>query len=506
MELRDYQLGAVKYGVDFFASAQRGARRVLAGPTGCGKSYVILELQDCLGADCWTVTPRLEIAAGMLTKRGADVSTMAKLVEAAWVHRIVTPVRFLNALTRGEVRGRVSQLLLDEGHHAVSSTWERLQLMCGMPPAMLFTATPYRGTSRGTAHFLSEWGQAQWMVTLREAAERGDVSVPWCEVLPLVDDDVVELNSTGEFDVTRVSSAYSSRLEDLVDASTKWVGGDSKWDRATVFAFPTVQLAKEFAEKLSRRNCPCTCVHAGTPRDQRLLCFEMLVNRFAALSQVSVLGEGVDLPVRRLVDASPKMSPVAWLQQFGRCTRPIGPGEARPQYISTNRNLSRHAYLLEGLCPSAAVVASDLAFGGPSKRGASRALGLEAIGRFRASEVTLENKLVCLFYSLVSVTDGRAREFACLVHPTAPDPVWGERVHGVKADGSRDYGRWRRCESPSDLVGFGSTAPRDVSEKQEAWWKRAAPGRGLDVDAKVTRKNFAVLPFLIDLGLSFRGR
>lgn len=503
-KLRDYQAAAVDHVVDFFATATRGSRAVLAAPTGSGKSFVEAAVQERLGPHCWIVTPRLDIAAGILAKKGATWDRPQDLVEASFAHRVVTPVRFRNALARGEVPD-VKQLIFDEGHHATASTYEQLQLLCGMPPAALFTATPFRGTSRGTAAFLEAWGEPTWIITLREAAARGDIAVPSFSVLPLVDDDVIELASNGDFEVTQVTSSYRSRLKDLADAALEWFR-DSLWDRTTVFALPSVELAQEFAAELCSRNAPCFAVSAEVSRADREVAFQLLTTRHAAIAQVAVLGEGVDLPVRRLVDAAPRMSPVAWMQQLGRATRPTSLGEAPPSYVCTNRNLQRFAYLMDGLLPPRVVAAADLAFGSPSKRTGYRAMGLEAIGRFKATQVGLADGCSSVWYNLVSITDGRSREYACLVHPSIANPIWAERVHGANADGTRDWGKWKRCEAPKEVIGFASIPPKAPSEKQLAWWQRSAAGRGLDSTVIPDRRVFAVLPFLFDLGISFGGK
>jgi hypothetical protein len=156
------------------------------------------------------------------------------------------------------------------------------------------------------------------------------------------------------------------------------------------------------------------------------------------------------------------------------------------------------------MLPPSTVAASDAAFGAPSKRGAYRAFGLEALGRFKACEVKLLDGNTALFYALVAVNEGRSREYACFVHPAVADPLWAERIHKTKQDGTRDWGRWQKCEPPPGLQGFASQPPSAPTEKQMAWWQRSAEGRGLDPTAPVTRKNFAALPFLFDLGVSLK--
>jgi hypothetical protein len=206
-----------------------------------------------------------------------------------------------------------------------------------------------------------------------------------------------------------------------------------------------------------------------------------------------------------ILDAGPRRRYQVGPLIVHNCTRPVAPGEPPPDYICTNRNLFRHCYLLEGLLPSSVIAAATAAFGGPGTRGGYRAMGLECVARFKSAEVKCSDGCVALLYSLVSVDDGRAREWACLVHPASHHPVWAERKHGMKSDGTRDWGRWHRATPPPDLRGFQSQAPREPSEKMASWWKRSAAGRGLDPEQPLTRKNFAVLPLLFDLGMKFKG-
>lgn len=506
MQLRDYQEAAVDKVERFVADGSRGQTLVVVGPTGCGKGVVEAELLKRLGDDAWLVTPRVEIARGILEKKGAipkDASER-EVVDAGWEHRCMTPVRFRNALRAGRVP-RVSCLLLDEGHHVTASTWDEVVLLTGMPPTALFTATYYRGTARSTELLRKRFGEPWTMVSLREAARRGDVSIPTWTVWPLVDDDEVTLDSSGEFDVRQVASAYADKVEDLAARSVSAFYANESWGRPTVFALPSTAVAHALQAALARHGAPSTVVHAGTRPNDRQHYFDLLRSSSAALLQIAVLGEGVDLPVRRLIDARPCMSPTAWMQLVGRETRPVSPGESAPEYVCTNRNLARHAYLFEGLLPPRAVVDCQQAFGGPGQRGAHRALGLESVGRFRGSEVKAADGCVCLFYALSDVSNGRMREFGCLVHPATPEPIWGQRVHTPKPDGTKGYGKWVRAEAPSDLRGFGSVSSGEPTPKMKAWWDRTAATRGLDVEQKVTRKTFQVLPFMLDLGMRFKG-
>src|SRR5262249_6867551 len=143
-------------------------------------------------------------------------------------------------------------------------------------------------------------------------------------------------------------------------------------------------------------------VSSDTPKGERRLAFKATEACVAALLHINIVTEGVDLKLRRLVDASPTMSPVKWVQQFGRITRPVAEGERAPEYVCTNRNVLRHAYALEGAVPVAAVVEAEKVFP-RSERAHVRALGLEAIGRFKPTQLKLTNGSTAHFYSLSCV-------------------------------------------------------------------------------------------------------
>lgn len=507
MTLRPCQSAAVEHLVEFYLKAKRGDRTIVAGPTGVGKSLVELgclvdpRLEDRL----WLVTPRLEIARGILEKAGERVESEAELVEACWRRRVVTPVRLRNALREGRIE-RIPLLQFDEGHHATATSYVELQMLAGMPPSSLLTATPYRGTARGTAEFLRTWGEPVWMCTLRQAAELGYVSIPTTEVLPLCDDDEVELSSTGEFVATSAEARYADRLDDLVRTlKTRFVDpATGQWDRATVLAFPTRELSRRAARELGLAGCGAVHVDAETSFRDRTGAYMLMRSRAAALCQVAVLGEGVDLPVRRLVDCRPMMSPVQWQQMFGRCMRPVATGEPPPHYLCTNRNLFRHCYLMEGLLPLSSYTESLAAFGGAGRRSGYRVLGMEALGRFKGVSVRSADGLEATFYALVNVKDGRLTEYACLLDPLSPVAVWGVRRHTADAQGQRRYGTWTKCPEPEGLVGFQSSTSGPLTEKMVKFWNGSAAGRGLDVGQEVDRKRFVVLPFMLDLGFRFR--
>lgn len=485
LELYPCQAAAVDDAVRFLLSAGPGERRGYRGPTGVGKSVIELAAQELLGGAPGTVivTPRTEIAAGMARKAGAgDPESIG-----VW-----TPVRLMNELRAGRV-APPARVILDETHHSEADSWRDLLLVLGFPPHVGFTASFFRGTPRGTAAFREYWGEPVTICTWPEAVALGYVSMPEFEVLPLVDDDVVEVVN-GEFRVTSLEGATVDRLSDLVARAAPWCR-DGRWDLATVFCAPSRAVAGRLARELSAAGAPAVTVTADTTDRERL--FRATEERLCALVHVDVVSEGVDLRLRRYVDLSPTLSPVKWLQRFGRVTRPWA--EGRPRYVCTNRNVARHAYVLEDALPSSVVARCEAPFPAAT-RPHVRVLGMEAIGRFRPAHCRMVGGGRLTVYSLFAVVGSTVVDWACLVPPTG-EPVWACRAAGTDRAETGEWGQWRRPDAPpTDLTGFQSRAPTALSEKQSAWWHRAAARHGLDGTVEPDAKAFQALPVLKDLG------
>ena len=493
MRLRIYQELFVEHARSVLLA---GGSRLYTSPTGTGKSVMEIALQDRLlaeGANPWLITPRLEIIEGILEKRGLETKELseARLVDLAIQYRTSTPIRFRNALLAGEILPP-SHLIIDEGHHTLATTYQEILCLCGGCPAVLVTATGYRGTPAGTADLRRQWGEPIEVLSLPEAVENGWLSFPTVRLEPLLDDDQVEI-SNGEFVVSQLEHAVADTFDRVVELCPAW-------DRPTMFALPGRESARLLHERFGGRT---VYVDGDTSREDRRDAFRACVACEKGLVQIGVVSEGVDLPIRRLIDLAPAMSPVKWMQQLGRITRPVGPGEAPPEYVCTNRNLLRHAYLLHGVLPPAIVREHQQAFG-LGKRAGVRVVGLEGLGRFAGAELPLADGSTGLMYCVSAVEGANVTEYACLVSPGDPEPIWATK-RNVRHEEGTAYGRWIACEAPEGLQGFSSVPPKQMSDKQKAWWKRSASRHGLDGDAVPTRKSFAALPVLSDLRLSIGG-
>lgn len=516
---RDYQDAFFAAAMQRFDSGEPG-RWLFAAPTGSGKSIMELMLLPWL-QDFVLVTPRLEIVAGMLQKGGVDTADWSdeRLAREALNYRITTPIRLRNLLAKGEFPFRIAGLILDECHRSAADSWQDIEAYTGPVPVVGLTATPFRGTPKGTAEFLDQWDEVNWVIDYPQAAERGVISVPQCEVWPLVDDDQVDVVN-GEFRVASLEAGTVNVLDDVVarcGAFRRDVFGapnergedvpcGSRWDRPTMFAVPTREIAHELALRLCGAGLPANAVTQHTPRAERNEVFADCERAKTAIVQIDVVSEGVDLKIRRLIDLRPTLSPVKFLQTVGRITRPVKPGEPPPEYYCTNRNLERHGYLYEGCLPTATIRDAQQAFGTPSSRTGARVVGLSELSRFKAAELPLADGTTGLAYQLTIVEGFTKTEYAVIVHPASLYPLYARRQNAKNPDGTLSYGKWSRCDPITDVSGFQSAPAKSITDKQRAFWERCAARVGLDPAAEPNRRNFCVLPVLLDIGARIGGR
>ena len=469
-------------------------RLMLASPTGSGKSYIAIEAQrqasqgyDGLPArEVPIFSPKPDILDGIAAKIGLkreNYSSETKWERAREAHGLWTPVRWLNAWDTGERQGeRPAACIVDEGHHGIAETWSRL--LETFHRVVALTATPFRGTPKGTRELRKQFGDPVVLLTLREAQRQKLVSVPQFDICPLVNDDLLDVQGD-DFSASSLDAEVGKKLDAICkDVAVRWSPGAA----AAVLVVPSVKLAAAAESMLTTQNTPCCKVLGDTPPAMRQVYFKACIDRTAILVTVGVLSEGVDLPIDRLFCARPMRSPVAAMQLWGRATRP----NLTPRIIDYSRNFERFAYLWDGLMPSAAVAGIQNAFGGPSARAGGKALEIEAVRRFKPLPVPLADGTWGTGYMLFASNGEQRGEWGVLFAPTRAEPVVGYRRH--------NRAEWERVppdELPVDLAGY-ETSPKTyaMTEKQSKWWAQSAVGVGLDGTQKPKARVFAFLPML----------
>lgn len=501
--LHDYQLRTV---ADVAAGIAQGVpANLVSSPTGTGKT--IMQVHNLLNIPRGIqIVPSMEIAAGFARWLGLNFDRATLELAGVW-----TVKKLANELSAGRFDPTtVDWLQIDEAHHSVDETHVLVDTYLGRKPRVGFTATTYRGTPKETKKLLDWWG-GNVTVALSEgdAIRRGFASAPAAEVVPLVNDELVSLYQ-GEFKTSEIEAQTEDKLEELIGGYVKkfFDPATGLWDRPTLLTLPTVHLIREAEKWFDHFGLPATAVtgedHARLRQDQ----FRDTVARRKLLVNVKVVGEGVDLPLRRLIDCSPTMSPVLWRQRLGRIMRPVGPGEAAPHYVVTNHNLLRHGYLLKGIFPRQVFREARAAWGPefvPSKRMVARAVGLEGLGRFLPNEIPLaDGSFVWMF--VLGTPDGN-EQYATVVNPYGGDPVCARRAFTRDENNFKRYDldtQWKRVKALPDMAGCTSVPAPPLTPNMRKKWAAAARIKGLDPAAEVNSRQYQILPFLYDLGGKFR--
>lgn len=451
---------------------------MIVSPTGTGKSYIIAAVHRSLER-VYTVVPSHEIAQGIYHKMSGVMADRETLESAG----IWTPIRLRNKLLDGHPPP--AYLQIDEGHHTIAETYTLLFELCNCP-AVCYTATPYRGSYAETAELRRVWGEPYVALTFRQAIAFGYSSLPDLQVWPLVNDETLDI-SNGEFVVHQAESAVIDVIDDITERiiDAFYDRETNLWHRPIIITCPGVSSAEQVSESLRRSGASAETV-VGSTRE-RGGAFDACVERRSALVHVSVVGEGVDLPLRIMVDLAPTLSPVKWMQRFGRLTRPT---DTPPLYVCTNHNLSRHIYLLEGCVPSQQVRDIQTSWGPVKYR--SRAIA--GLGRLAESTIPLLDGTFA--HMLAFQTPRGEHQYAVLYHPGWPEPYCFERENPKPK-----WGRWHRRESPPEGTGYVSIKPHPLTDKMRAWWKRSAKVYGLDPEWEPDARTFQILPILSDCHL-----
>jgi superfamily II DNA or RNA helicase len=505
-ELRPYQSDALRRA---WGAASRTPRRLLLSlPTGTGKGSVQLELLSLLRAQnkaAWIVTPSIDVMRGYLERTAAtpeqlsgNANALAKLGAKIGVS---TPMRLRNQLKAGKV-APPDFVIMDEAHHAVEDNLAGGGLAEVAPGACWigFTATPFRHMD-AEKDLNAFWGKPEVVLSIPQAHEIGAWAKPKVVTVPIVDDDKCKVER-GELVSTRVVTDAAKMIAKLVktrlSADTERV--------PTAVTVGGIEVAEEMAAKLRALAVESDVLLGDTPTDKRAVMYARCREGKSVLISVRVLGEGVDLPwLRRIVDARPTTSPVLFLQHLGRITRP-GPGT--PEYICTNRNIERHAYLLEGLLNGLSLAAAE-AFKGPSKRGRQEDRNVKAWESPEWLTVSLPRAGRVAPYVLrmrfFQHAGAHRLELVVLERPDEM-PRFGLRRLAVTPDGTPTGQRWELFDTYDEMTS-GLTQLADgvrhkglvfqkclmshmldnATEGEQAFWKEQAPLFQLDPDAKIIR-------------------
>jgi superfamily II DNA or RNA helicase len=351
--LRPYQERGI---AEIRAAYAEGVRSVLyQGATGSGKTVlfsVIVEGAAARGNRVAILGHRQEIVDQIddaLSKIGVAHGIIASgypeapdaSVQAA---SVATLVRHLDRVRN------VDLLVIDEAHHCIANTWQRI--LDAAPDARVLgsTATPERLDGRGLDDVF------ETLITGPTVAEliAGGWLAPFTAYAPARDLDLSRIKTRmGDYAVDQLADAMSGAMVigSAVDEYTRLCAG------LPAIAFCVdIRHSELVAARFAAAGYRAAHVDGDTPRDERRRLIRALsTGELQVLSNCGLISEGLDVPgVVAAILLRPTKSLALYLQQVGRALRPA-PGKARALILDHSGNTYRfgpadapRAWSLEG--------------------------------------------------------------------------------------------------------------------------------------------------------------
>lgn len=232
-----------------------------------------------------------------------------------------------NLLTAGMVQTltrRVDKLptpdviLVDEAHHALAKSYQRILSKFPKSIVLLFTATPHR-TGRMQLDQIADdiiVGQS-----IHELTDKGFLA-PFRYFQPPDDFDskLLKRGSTGDFTNESMQEAMSTRIFGHIVKQYKRIASGMQ---AVVYTY-SIDSAHKIAAEFNESGITARSVNGKTPQDMRDRIVRMFRDqRIKILVNVNLFTEGVDLPnVDCVIMARPTASLALYLQFSMRCLNP----------------------------------------------------------------------------------------------------------------------------------------------------------------------------------------
>ena len=209
-------------------------------------------------------------------------------------------------------------ILVDEAHHALAKSYQRILKQFPKAIVLLFTATPHR-TGRTQLDQIADdiiVGQS-----IHELTEKGFLA-PFRYFQPPDDFDskLLKRNSTGDYTAESMQQAMSTKIFGHIVKQYKRIASGM---HAVVYTY-SIDSAVEIARKFNSEGISAVEVDGTTSKEKRDLAVQKFREQeIKILVNVNLFTEGVDLPnVDCVIMARPTASLALYLQFSMRCLNP----------------------------------------------------------------------------------------------------------------------------------------------------------------------------------------
>lgn len=327
MTLRPYQQEAKEAVKTHWAKGHQ--RTLLVLPTGTGKTIVFSKLTEDLVRE----GKRVLILAhrGELLEQAADKMEQATGLKCAvekaeltsidsWYRIVVGSVQSMMRPARLEQFGmdHFDTIIVDEAHHALADSYQRVLEYFEDATVLGVTATPDRGDMRNLGEYFDSLA---YEYTLPQAIRDGYLSPIKAQTIPLELDISQVTQSAGDYSVSGLGTALDPYLHQIADEMVHYCKG-----RRTLVFLPLIATSQKFRDILESRGFRAGEVNGeSTDRDQVLQDFHD--GKYDVLCNSMLLTEGYDNPaIDCVVVLRPTRVRSLYAQMVGRGTR-LSPGK-----------------------------------------------------------------------------------------------------------------------------------------------------------------------------------
>ena len=327
MELRPYQKEAKEA---VFENWDNGTKKtLLVLPTGCGKTIVFAKITE----ECVRQGDRVLILAhrGELLDQAADKIAKATGLGCATEKAEQTCIGSWFRIVVGSVQSMMREkrldrfpedffgtIIIDEAHHCVSDSYQRVLNHFPCAKILGVTATPDRGDMKNLGNVFESLA---YEYTLPRAIKEGYLSPIKAITIPLkVDLSGVGVQS-GDFKLGDLGTALDPYLREIAEEMKKYC-----MDKKTVVFLPLVKISQKFRDILNE-NGFCAAEVNGESQDRAEILQDFEAGRYNVLCNSMLLTEGWDCPsVDCIAVLRPTKVRSLYCQMVGRGTR-LAPGK-----------------------------------------------------------------------------------------------------------------------------------------------------------------------------------
>lgn len=322
MELRPYQREAKEA---VFEQWENGTRKtLLVLPTGCGKTIVFAKITE----DCVRNGDRVLILAhrGELLEQAADKIAKATGLKCAtekaeesclgsWFRVTVGSVQSLmrEARLKRFPEDYFNTIIIDEAHHCISDSYQRVLQHFPDAKVLGVTATPDRGDMKNLGQVFESLA---YEYTLPKAIKEGYLSPIKAVTIPLQVDLTGVGVQSGDFKAGDLGTALDPYLDSIAAEMEKYCQ-----EKKTVVFLPLVKTSQKFRDILNAHGFHAAEVN-GESQDRTEILEDYAAGKYNVLCNSMLLTEGWDCPdVDCIVVLRPTKVRSLYCQMVGRGTR-----------------------------------------------------------------------------------------------------------------------------------------------------------------------------------------